>query len=208
VGQDVAFESAGIFEPMFAAVLDSTDRIVVFEIRDFDFLGDRIFGQSQDVVGIVDMGNAGQAFDALSDVRADTCLDQIVFGGGGVLEDIVEKSSLFGRCTMALEHDAHQVQDVRIAVGIALSSMKIQSQFGGQLDRLCDRLCGGLCGRLCVPLGRFHRFSGVRRRVGESGQDILFSHPIDGIGDRFMDGSDAVVQLIDGSLARVPVVLR
>ena len=53
MGQDVAFESAGIFEPMFAAVLDSTDRIVVFEIRDFDFLGDRIFGQSQDVVGIV-----------------------------------------------------------------------------------------------------------------------------------------------------------
>ena len=189
MGQDVALESVGIFEAMFGTVFDSTDGIVVFEIRDFDFLSDRIVGQRQDVVGIVDMGGAGQTFDALSDVRADTCLDQILFGGGGVLEDIVEKSRLFGRCTMALEHDAHQVQDVRIAVGIALSSMKIQSQFGGQLDRLC------------VPLGRFHRFSGVRRRVGESGQDILFSHPIDGIGDRFMDGSDAVVQLIDGSLA-------
>ena len=203
MGQDVAFESAGIFEPMFAAVLDSTDRIVVFEIRDFDFLGDRIFGQSQDVVGIVDMGNAGQAFDALSDVRADTCLDQIVFGGGGVLEDIVEESCLFGRCRMALEHDAHQVQDVRIAVGIALSSMKIQSKFDGQFD-------GHFVG-LWVLLVRFHRFRGASRSSesqDRSGQDILLSHPVDGIGDRFMDGSEVVVQLVDGSLARVPVVLR
>ena len=203
MGQDVAFESAGIFEPMFGAVLDSTDRIVVFEIRDFDFLSDRIFGQSQDVVGIVDMGNAGQAFDALSDVRADTCLDQIVFGGGGVLEDIVEESCLFGRCRMALEHDAHQVQDVRIAVGIALSSMKIQSKFDGQFD-------GHFVG-LWVLLVRFHRFRGAGRSSESqvrSGQDILLSHPVDGIGDRFMDGSEVVVQLVDGSLARVPVVLR
>lgn len=203
MGQDVAFESAGIFEPMFGAVLDSTDRIVVFEIRDFDFLGDRIFGQSQDVVGIVDMCKAGQAFDALSDVRADTCLDQIVFGGGGVLEDIVEESCLFGRCRMALEHDAHQVQDVRIAVGIALSSMKIQCKFDGQFD-------GQFVG-LWVLLVRFHRFRGASRSSESqvrSGQDILLSHPVDGIGDRFMDGSDAVVQLVDGSLARVPVVLR
>lgn len=200
MGQDVVFESVGIFEAMFGTVFDSTDGIVVFEIRDFDFPRDRIVGQRQDVVSIVDMGSAGQTFDALGDVRADTSLDQILFGGGGVLEDIVEKSRLFGRCRVALEHDAHQVQDVRIAVGIALSSMKIQSQFGGQLD--------SLCGGLCVPLGRFHRFSGVCRIDGESSQDILFSHPIDGIGDRFMDGSEAVVQLIDGSLARVPMVLR
>ena len=159
MGQDVAFESAGIFEPMFGAVLDSTDRIVVFEIRDFDFLGDRIFGQSQDVVGIVDMCKAGQAFDALSDVRADTCLDQIVFGGGGVLKDIVEESCLFGRCRMALEHDAHQVQDVRIAVGIALSSMKIQSKFDGQFDgQFVVHFVG-----LWVLLVRFHRFRGASR---------------------------------------------
>lgn len=159
MGQDVVFESAGIFEPMFGAVLDSTDRIVVFEIRDFDFLGDRIFGQSQDVVGIVDMGTASQAFDALSDVRADTCLDQIVFGGGGVLEDIVEESSLFGRCRMALEHDAHQVQDVWIALCIALSSMKTQSKFGGQLDgRFAVHFAG-----LWVLLVRFHRFRGASR---------------------------------------------